>query len=138
MGIPGNVLPRHDLENEGIPMPAIVLKVRYAVKDRLLKHLRRCRHAATRLRYLIILNVLSQRSARLTAEVLQVHPTTVYRVLDRFRAYGEAGLVDGRADNGTDKLDEAYLDRLYHVVRQAPKDFRWPPPTLTRGQLVRT
>jgi len=119
-------------------MPAIVLKVRYAVKDRLLKHLRRCRHAATRLRYLIILNVLSQRSARLTAEVLQVHPTTVYRVLDRFRAYGEAGLVDGRADNGTDKLDEAYLDRLYHVVRQAPKDFGWRRPTWTRELLVET
>ena len=31
-------------------MPAIVLKVRYAVKDRLLRNLRRCRCAGTRLR----------------------------------------------------------------------------------------
>jgi hypothetical protein len=31
-------------------MPAIVLKVRYAVKERLRKNLRCCRNAATRLR----------------------------------------------------------------------------------------
>src|SRR5262249_30883630 len=129
MGIPANVLPRHALENGGIPMPVIVLKVRYAVKDRLLKNLRHCRNAATRLRYLIVVNILSGRSARTTADVLKVPNTTVYRVLDRFRAYGEASLVDGRADNGSDKLDDRYLDRLYRVVRQTPKDYGWRRPT---------
>ncbi len=84
-------------------MAAIVLQVRYPVKGRLLKNLRRCRAAGVRLRYLIVLNTLNGRSARQTAAVLQVHPTTVYRVLGRFRAYGEAGLADGRADNGADK-----------------------------------
>jgi transposase len=119
-------------------MPAIVLKVRFAVKDRLLKNLRRCRNAGTRLRYLMVLNVLSGRSARTTAEVLKVHNTTVYRVIARFRAYGEAGLVDGRADNGVDKLDEGYLDRLYRVVRQTPQDFGWHRPTWTRELLIET
>jgi transposase len=119
-------------------MPAIVLKVRYAVKDRILKNLRRCRNAGTRLRYLIVLNVLSGRSARLTAEVLKVHNTTVYRVLDRFRAYGEAGLVDARTDNGTDKLDDRYLNQLYRVVRQTPQDYGWHRPTWTRELLVET
>jgi hypothetical protein len=33
------------LRADGIPMPPIVLKVCFAVKDRLLKHLRRCRDA---------------------------------------------------------------------------------------------
>jgi transposase len=119
-------------------MPPIVLKVRYAVKDRLLKDLRRCRHAGTKLRYLIVLNTLNRRSARQTAAALHVHPTTVYRVLDRFRAYGEAGVADGRADNGDDKLDDRYLNRLYRVVRATPQDYGWRRPTWTRELLVET
>src|ERR671936_652284 len=100
------------LRTKGIPMAPIVLKVRYAVKERLVKALRRCRDAGARLRHLIVLNVLSGRSARDTADVLKVHNTTVYRVLGRFRSYGEAGLADGRCDNGADKLDDRYLHRL--------------------------
>jgi transposase len=119
-------------------MPAIVLKVRYAVKQRLLKNLRRCRNADTRLRYLIVVNAFSGRSPRRTAEVLKVHNTTVYRVLQRFGAYGEAGLVDGRADNGDGKLDEAFLGRLHEVVRQTPQDYGWRRPTWTRELLVET
>ena len=119
-------------------MPAIVLKVRYAVKDRLLRNLRRCRCAGTRLRYLIVVNVLNGRSARTTAEVLKVHNTTVYRVVGRFRAYGEAGLADGRCDNGADKLDDRYLNRLYRVVRGNPTQYGWRRPTWTRELLVET
>jgi transposase len=119
-------------------MPTIVLKVRYAVKERLLKNLRRGRSAGTRLRYLIVLNVLSGRSARTTAEVLKVHNTTVYRVVARFRAYGEAGLADGRADNGAEKLDDSYLNRLYRVVGGTPPEYGWRRPTWTRELLVQT
>jgi transposase len=119
-------------------MAAIVLHVRYPVKGRLLKNLRRCRAAGVRLRYLIVLNTLNGRSARHTAAVLQVHNTTVYRVLARFRAYGEAGLADGRADNGADKLGEDYLSRLDRVVRATPHDYGWRRPTWTRELLVET
>src|SRR5579884_2008112 len=123
---------------EEFPMAAIVLKVRYAVKQRLLKNLRRCRSAATRLRYLIVVNLLNGRSARQAAAVLHVHPTTVYRVLKRFRTYGEAGLCDGRADNGAEKLGEAYLRELDWVVRRTPKDYGWRRPTWTRELLAET
>ncbi len=119
-------------------MPPIVLKVRYAVKQRLLRSLRRCRSADSRQRYLIIVNLLNGRSARLTAAVLHVHNTTVYRVLRRFNTYGEAGLVDGRADNGADKLSDDYLNRLYRVVRATPKDYGWRRPTWTRELLIET
>jgi transposase len=119
-------------------MPSIVLKVRYAVKQRLLQHLRRSRNAGVRQRYLIVINVLNGRSARATAEVLQVHNTTVYRVLARFRAYGEAGLADARADNGAHKLDDDYLNRLYRVVRATPQDYGWRRPTWTRELLIET
>ena len=87
-------------------MPDIVPKVRCSVKDRLLKSLRRCREAKVRLRFLVIVNLLNGRSARATAAVLQLHNTTVYRIAQRFRSYGEAGLWDGRTDNGPNKLDD--------------------------------
>ena len=71
-------------------MSAILPGLRFSVKDKLCKQLRRCRLAAVRLRYLMILNLLSGRSARQTAEVLGVHNTTVYRVARRFREHSEA------------------------------------------------
>src|SRR5436190_18767864 len=69
------------LRTKGIPMNKIVLKVRHCVKERLRKMLRECRNAGTRLRFLMILNVISGRSTRQTAKVLHVHHTTVGRVV---------------------------------------------------------
>ena len=77
-------------------MIAILTGVRFAVKEKLCKHLRRCREAAVRVRYLIIINLLNHRSAAQTAEVLGVHSTTVYRVAHRFRIHEEWGLWDAR------------------------------------------
>lgn len=70
-------------------MSAIVPKVRFAVKERLLKNLYRCRNAGLHLRYLIIVNLLNGRGAYPTATALGVHNTTVYRVAQRFREHGE-------------------------------------------------
>jgi putative transposase len=119
-------------------MNQIVLKVRVSVKERLCRGLRRCRDAGTRLRYLMILNVIHGKSARQTAQVLNVHHTTVGRVVDKFRQYGEAGLYDGRADNGTDKVDEDYLSRLHCIVSNTPQLYGWRRPTWTRELLVET
>jgi transposase len=119
-------------------MKAIVLKVRFSVKERLLKGLRRCRDAGVRLRYLVIINVLNGRSVAETEAVLSMHNTTVYRILKRFRAYGEAGLEDGRVDNGLEKLDDNYLSKLYGVVRATPQAYGWRRPTWTRELLVAT
>jgi len=119
-------------------MASILPQVRFAVKERLRKQLRKCRHADLRVRYLIILNLLNGRSARQTAEVLRVHVTTVYRVAGRFRKDEEWGLFDHRADNGTAKMDEHYLDVLYRVVRSSPDQHGWRRPTWTREMLVET
>jgi len=64
-------------------MCSILLKLRFSVKQRLLKQLRKCRLAGLRLRYLIVINLDNGRSARHTAAVLDVHSTTVYRVAKR-------------------------------------------------------
>jgi hypothetical protein len=112
-------------------MPSIVPKVRFSVKEQLLRQLRRCRAAGVRTRYLIIINLLNGRSAYETADVLGIHNTTVYRVAKRFCHYQEAGLWDAREDNGSEKLSEAYLGTFtrWCVVR------RWT--TAGGGQLGR-
>ena len=119
-------------------MSSIVPPVRFSVKQKLLRHLRQCRDGRTKLRYLIIINLLNGRGAYQTAEVLGVHNTTVYQVAKRFREGGEWGLLDGREDNGTRKLDERFLTRLYEVVRARPPQFGWLRPTWTRELLVQT
>jgi putative transposase len=126
------------LATKGIPMKAIVPKGRFSVKERLLKSLRRCRDARVRVRYLVIVNALNERTVAEIAAVLEVHNTTVYRILRRFQVYGEAGLWDGRADNGSEKLDDNYLHQLYKVVRATPQDYGWRRPTWTRELLVAT
>ncbi len=119
-------------------MSSILAGVRFSVKEKLCQRLRRCRHAGVRIRYLIVINLLSGRSAYETAEVLGVHNTTVYRVARRFRALGEWSLWDGRADNGVVKLEERYLVILHGVVRQSPQKYGWRRPTWTRELLVET
>jgi transposase len=119
-------------------MSTILAGVRFTVKDKLCKQLRRCHDATVRIRYLIVINLLNGRSAYQTAEVLGVHNTTVYRVVRRFRTHGEWSLWDAREDNGQTKLDEHYLTVLYRVVRATPQKYGWRRPTWTRELLVET
>jgi len=119
-------------------MTAIVPQLPWSAKQRLLKHLRQCRQAGLKTRYLIIINLVNGRSAATTAEVLKVGRSTVYAVAQRFRTAGEAGLVDRREENGPRKLDERYLATLYQVVRSDPPDHGWRRPTWTRELLAET
>ena len=68
-------------------MKVIVLQVRWSVKERLRKSMRQVRDAGTKLRYLMIFNVLHGRSCHETAQVLKVHHTTVGRVVKRFEQW---------------------------------------------------
>jgi len=130
--------PRQHTSEKGIPMSCILSGYPPTVKDRILKSLRRCRDAKLHKRYLIIVNLLHGWDAYDTAERLSVHNTTVYRVAKRFRELGEAGLLDGREDNGQVKLDERFLGRLDKMVRSTPQKYGWPRPTWTRELLVET
>ena len=119
-------------------MDGIIPRLRLAEKEKLLRHLRQCRNAALKMRYLIVVNLVGGRSPTQTAEALNLSRSTVYRVAQRFREYGEWGLLDRREDNGEPKLEERYLAILYKVVRATPEDHGWSRPTWTRELLMET
>jgi transposase len=119
-------------------MEGIVPPLRHSAKERLIRQLRRCPIGRQKLRYLVIVNLINGRSATQTAAALQVGRSTVYDVARRFRDRGEAGLIDGREENGERKLDEQYLATLYQVVFSSPQEHGWRRPTWTREMLVIT
>jgi transposase len=119
-------------------MALILPKPGFFVKQRFHKVFRQCRQAAVRVRYLVIINVWTGRSAREIEKVLKVHNTTVYRIVGRFRDRGEASLWDGREDNGVEKLSEDFLGLLDQIVRSCAQDHGWRRPTWTRELLVET
>ncbi len=119
-------------------MEGIVRELRHSAKERLVRRLRRCSDAKQKVRYLIVVNLMNGRSAIQTAVALEVGRSTVYDVARRFRDRGEAGLIDGREENGERKLDERYLATLYQVVFSFPHEHGWRRPTWTREMLVKT
>lgn len=119
-------------------MALILQRPSFCVKERFCKCFKNCRQALVRVRYLIILNLWAERSARETGAVLKVHNTTVYRVAKRFQERGEASLWDGREDNGPEKLSEDFLGLLDRLVRSKPLEWGWRRPTWTREMLVIT
>jgi transposase len=119
-------------------MALILPRPGFFVKQRFLKRFQGCRQAGVRVRYLIILNVWNGRGPRQIAKVLNIHNTTVYRVVKRFQQHGEAGLWDGREDNGREKLSEHFLAMLDRVVRSRAQEYGWRRPTWTREMLVAT
>ena len=114
----------------------ILGRVRLSVKERLLKGLRACREPGLKTRYLIVVNLLSDRKPEAIAHVLGVHRDTVYRVAARFRQDGEFGLLDRRAGNGAGKTRGGFLDALDRLVRGSPQDHGHHRPTWTRELLV--
>jgi transposase len=60
------------------------------------------------------------------------------RAVHRYRAEGEAGLIDRRVDNGRRKLDDDYLALLFEVLQDRANQHGWPRPTWTRELLVAT
>jgi transposase len=119
-------------------MTTILPKLRFHVKERLLKNFRCCRDAGTRTRYLILFKLQAGRSPDVIANFLGIHRDTVYRVAKRFRERGELGLRDGRRHNGPHKLSKDFLNTLDRLVRGSPQDHGHRRPTWTRELLLLT
>lgn len=119
-------------------MEGIVPELRRRDKRRLKRRAHGTDDRKLAIRYLIVLNLAEGRTVADTAKSLSVSRSTVYRVAERYREYGEAGLIDRREENGDDKLDECYLATLWQVVASSPLEYGWLRPTWTREMLVKT
>lgn len=107
-------------------------------REKLQRVARRCKDADTRARYLVVLRSADGWSGRRIARALGCCASTVSRTLDRWEAYGEAGLVDRREDNGAVKADDLYARTVAWVLESSPREFLHRRPTWTRRLLVET
>lgn len=119
-------------------MEGIIPNLSANAKDRLRQQLHSCQDAVLKTRYLIIVNLADGRTPSEIQRLCHVSRSSVYRIAERFREAGEAGLVDRREENGPRKLNEDYLGTLYEVVESSPLDHGWRRPTWTREMLVTT
>jgi transposase len=117
-------------------MERIILELPRRVKMELRRIRRSTREAGLATRCQIVLHAAKGRGSRQIAEAVGCHRSWVSRVLTRFRQAGLVGLLDGREDNGPDKLTEEYLGQLYELVSGRPSDYGHRRPTWTRELLV--
>jgi transposase len=91
-----------------------------------------------KLRYLIVLRSADGWSGGRIGQALGGAASTVSGTLDRWEAYGEAGLVDRREDNGQAKADEWYVATVRWILAGTPREFFHRRPTWTRALLIET
>jgi len=113
-----------------------VVQLERRVKIRIWRLRKQTRAARVATRCQIILLSDKGRSSRDVAEAVGCHRSWVSRVINAFLERGEAALLDGREDNGEQKLTEEYLAELQRVVGKRPTDCGYPRPTWTQELLI--
>jgi transposase len=119
-------------------MKARVIVLHPRTREKLRRVARRQKDADTRTRYLVVLRAADGWSGRKITKALGCSAATVSRTLDRWEAYGEAGLLDRREDNGAVKADEPYVATVRWILAGTPQDFFHRRPTWTRALLIET
>jgi len=114
---------------------SIMVDLSRAEKRQLRIWIQRETDAGLRTRMSILLHLARGRPATQVADSLHLARSTVYRVAERFRSGGFAGLADRREDNGRSGVDESFLLTLRHVVTGSPHDYGWARPTWTQELL---
>ena len=107
-------------------------------REKLKRLAKQCRDADTRVRYLIVIHCAEGWSGRKIAKALHCSISTVSRTLDRWEAFGEAGLIDRREDNGHAKADAVFVETVRWILAGPPRDFFHRRPTWTKTLLIET
>lgn len=94
--------------------------------------------ARLRTRLLIIVHSDAGWSRAAIAAALRCDVGTVSDVRRRWRESGRAGLDDGRALNGTPKVDADFLGAVEWMLSMSPPDFGHRRPTWTQPLLIAT
>lgn len=118
-------------------MAPSILQVRRGEKRRLQRVARKTREAGLRTRVTIILHAAAGKRTGEIAEAVGYAASAVLKVIHRFRAEGEEGLRDHRADNGQPKVDDDLRGALHALLGRSPQDDGWARPTWTQELLSR-
>lgn len=119
-------------------MKARRIVLRPGQRDRLLRLARLCSDPHLRVRYLIVVHSADGWGIAKISQALGCCISTVSRTRRRWRRGGEAGLSDGRAENGRPKVNQRYLGAVRRILRRTPQDFGQRRPNWTLELLVRT
>lgn len=117
-------------------MARIVVTLRRFERRRLLKWAAKERDPGVRLRVRIVVLYAEGLGCDRIAEMLKIAATTATRTAKRFLREGLAGLVDGRRENGTPKVDADLVVALAELVASTPTRFGFSRPTWTRELLA--
>ena len=115
----------------------IAIKLHPMQRKKFQRVARATQDADERRRYLIILKYDEGKGSTTIARELHCAESTARRVAHRFLAMGEAGLVDGRCDNGQTKVDEKCQAAVVKLVEGCPLDYGWARTTWTLELLAK-
>ena len=98
---------------------------------------RKTRDADLRIRCRVLLKVAAGESRYAVARALDCAPSTTWRIVARYEQAGEVSLFDGRAHNGTRKLDGQRVAEIEEILTHSPDHYGYPRPTWTLEVLAR-
>ncbi|MGC4070842.1 MAG: IS630 family transposase [Polyangiaceae bacterium] len=101
-------------------------------REELIRKGRKSGDLLTAMRFLLIARLAEGLPQAALARSLSVAPSTVSRTVSTYLRHGEDGLFDNRCENGSRKVDDAFLAELEKVLTRVPTDFGWSRPTWTR------
>lgn len=107
-------------------------------RERLRRRMNRCGDAHLRCRLLIVLHADAGLPKTHIGRACGCARSTVDRVIDRYQAFGDAGLIDRREDNGQRKADTFYCSTLKWILEGTPQDFGHRRPRWTQQVLIDT
>lgn len=116
----------------------ISIKLRRHLRRRLERLARKTKDARHRTRLQIVLLYDKGWGCDAVSEALGCAPSHAVRIAQRFLEDGEDGLVDGRSENGTPKVDDDLLEAMRQLVARQPGDYGWARSTWSRELLAKT
>ena len=110
---------------------AVRLSLDRPTRRRLLRLARKTRDAYLRVRCWVVLKVSLGMSCAEAARAQGCAPSTAARIVARFAAYGEAGLLDRRSENGNRKVDADVLAGIARILEKRAPEYGFARPTWT-------
>ena len=121
-----------------MPLRTRWIVLHHNVRSKLQRKAASIRDAATRVRYLIVLDADQAMPKAQIARAVGCSRQTVDRIVNRYNEMGEAGLVDRREDNGDRKVSKHYISMLKWILESSPRAFFHRRPTWTHPLLIDT